>query len=178
MLINRKYLAKYSPYPVNYNFDEVVNYVELAEKIWIIPVIGLEWYEQLQEQIDSDTLSDENSTALVNAIWPYLGFAVAYEALPLTWADITEVGVTKGHSDNSDSLSLKDMTYIEGHLRRKVEALKDLCIQWLDSHQLSFPLYHPSNCGCNTCCNKKGKLNSPNPWNQLYSTNRIDTDLI
>lgn len=177
MIINTKFLAKYSPYPRNYNFDEVMNYVDLAERIWLLPIIGEEFYDELKEQVSENTLSDENSTALVEAIWPFLGFAVAYEALPLTWADITEVGVTKGHSDNSDSLSLKDMTYIEGHLRRKVEALKDHLIHWLDEHSESFPLYHPTNCGCNVCNSNAGKLNKPNPYLVIYSTNRKKTDI-
>lgn len=177
-LINSKWLKEFSPYPLNYNTKELDNYIKLSEAIWIEPILGHDFYEELLEQVETNTLTDENSTALVEAIWPYLGFAVAYEALPMTWASVTEVGVVKGHSDNSTSLDLKDMTYVSQHLRTQVEARKDYCKKWLCEHYESFPKLNVCACECSCCCNNDAKLNSPNGYKQLYSTNRKCTDLI
>ena len=124
-LINSKWLKEFSIYPLNYNTKELENYIKLAEAIWIEPVIGHDWYEELLSQVKTNSLTEENSTALVEAIWPYLGFAVAYEALPMTWASVTELGVVKGHSDNSESLTMKDLTLVQQHIRSQVEARKD-----------------------------------------------------
>lgn len=41
------------------------NYIKLSEAIWILPIIGREWYEELLEQVKTNTLTDANSTALV-----------------------------------------------------------------------------------------------------------------
>lgn len=177
-IINDKWLREYSPIPLNYNMKELHNYVKLAETIWLEPLIGSDFYDELLEQTNAPsggTLTEANSTALVEAIYPYLGFAVAYEALPMTWASVTEVGVVKGHSDNSTSLDLKDMTYVQNHLRSQVEARKDYCKKWLCERNDSFPLLDCCSCGC-SCCNE-GKLNAPNKYQQLYSTRKKDTDL-
>lgn len=175
-IINEKWLKEFSPIPLNYNMKELHNYVKLAEAIWLVPIIGNDFYDELLEQVAENNLSDENSTALVEAIYPYLGFAVAYEALPVLWAHISEVGITKGKSDNSDSLDLKDMTYVSQHLRTQVEARKDYCKKWLCERNESFPLLNCCACGC-SCCNDNAKLNTPNPYKQLYTTNRKNTNL-
>lgn len=173
-IINSKWLKEFSIYPLNYDTKELENYIKLSEVLWLLPIIGQEWYDELLYQVKNNKLTEENSTALVEAIYPYLGFAVAYEALPMSWASVTEVGVVKGHSDNSESLSLKDLTLVQQHIRTQLEARKDYLITWLDCHCSSFPLYHPT-CN-NSCCGNKG-LNSPEPNWLLYSTPRKRTDL-
>lgn len=177
-IINEKWLKEYSPIPLNYNMKELHNYIKLAETIWLVPIIGNEFYEELLEQVADNILTEENSTALVEAIYPYLGFAIAYEALPFIWGHISEVGITKGKSENSDSLDLKDITYISQHLRTQVEARKDYCKKWLCEHYQSFPNLNVCACECSCCCNDAAKLNKPNPYKQLYTTNRRCTDII
>lgn len=175
-IINSKWLKEFSIYPLNYNTKELENYIKLAEVIWLLPIVGHDWYDELVEQVKNDSLTEANSTALVEAIYPMLGFAIAYEALPMTWANVTEVGIVKGHSDNSESLSLKDLTLLQQHVRTQLEARKNYLITWLDEHYESFPLYHPTNCNCNTCCNSKG-LNLPNPNFLIYGLPKKDTNL-
>lgn len=178
MLINKTLLAKYSPLPRNYDYSEVEQFIDVAELIWIEPIIGSEFYDELKEQVAENNISEENATLLVEAIYPYLGFATTYEALPICWANFSQVGVTKGKSENSDSLTLKDMTYISQHLRSQVEVRKDFLIKFLNDHADSFPLYNPScNCGCNSCNTEVGKLNKPNKNQQLYSTRRVCVEL-
>lgn len=177
ILFNDKWLKEFSIIPLNFNTKEVQNYCKLAEVIWLQPILGDAFYEELLYQIKNNQLTDENSTALVEAIYPYLGFCVAYEALPTLWASVTEVGLVKGHSDNSESLSLKDLTLVQQHIRTQVEARKDYLIKWLDTHCKSFPLYHPSNCGCDKCCGGKDGLNTPNPLWTIYGTKKADIDL-
>ena len=176
-IINEKWLKEFSPIPLNYNMKELHNYIKLAETIWLEPILGYEFYNQLLNQVAENKLSDANSTALVEAIYPYLGFAVALESLPVMWAHITEVGITKGKSDNSDSLDLKDMTYMQQHLRSQVEARKDYCKKWLCEHSDYYPIMDCCACGCSCCPDINGKLNRPNPYQQLYRPNRKCTDL-
>lgn len=178
MIINKEYLKQFSPLPKNYNLDEVLNYVDVAAKIWLIPIIGGELYDEIEEQVQKNEVSDTNATLLIDGgLYQYLSFATVLEALPIIWGHFSEVGITKGKSENSDSLSLKDLTLIQQHMRNQVEVLKDLLIKWLDDHYDSFPLYHPSDCGCSSCCAKRGKLNSPNKNQQLWSMRRICTEL-
>ena len=177
MLINKQLLKTYSPFPLNYDLTEVMQYVDVTEKIWIVKTIGYAQYDELCEQVKENNLTPENATLLVEAIYPYLGFAVAYESLPLCWASISEIGVVLGHSDTSDSLSLKDMTYVSDHLRRQVEVRKDYAIHWINDHIEYYPLIAQCNgCDC-SCCGDNSKLHSPNKMQQLFSPRRRCTEL-
>ena len=178
MIINQTYLKKYSPIPLNYNLTEVMNYVGVAEKIWVIPLIGYDLFEEIDEQVKTNTVSETNATLLTEGgLWQYLAFATVYESLPVIWAHISEVGITKGKSSNSDSLDLKDMTYMTQHIRNQVEVLKDQLKKWLCEHYDSFPTVDVCACGCSSCCNHDAKLNYPNPQAQIYSTYRKNTNL-
>lgn len=178
MIINEKYLKQYSPIPLNYNIAEVKNYIGVAEKIWVKPVIGYELFDEIEEQVMKNEVSEENATLLTEGgLWQYLSFATVLEALPILWGHISEVGITKGKSENSDSLSLKDMTYISQHIRNQVEVLKDQLKKWLCEHNESFPSMDCCSCGCSCCNESHGKLNAPNPLKQIWSTKRINTDL-
>ena len=151
MIINETYLKKFSPIPLNYNMAEVKNYIDIAEKIWIAPLIGYEWYEEIEEQVKNNEVSEENATALVEAIWPLLGFAVAYEALPALMYHVSEVSVTKGKSDNSEALDLKELSYFQQHLRNQVEVRKDFCKKWICSRYLYYPKADVCACNCDCC---------------------------
>lgn len=178
MIINEKYLKQYSPIPLNYNLTEVMNYVGVAEKIWVIPLIGYDLFEEIDEQVKTNTVSEENATLLTEGgLWQYLAFATVYEALPVIWAHISEVGITKGKSDNSDSLDLKDMTYMTQHIRNQVEVLKDQLKKWICEHNESFPLADVCACGCSSCCDHNAKLSKPNPEFLVYGTPRKNTNL-
>lgn len=177
VLINDKYLKEYSPIPLNYNSKEIQNYIKIAEQIWLEPILGYHLYDELLYQVKNNQVTEVNSTLFTEALYPLLGYAVALEALPFLWSHVSEVGVTMGHSENSDSLSLKDMTYVESHLRRQVEVRKDFLIKFLCEHHESFPLFDNCKCGCNSCCDAKG-LNAPNPMWTYYAPKKRFIDLI
>lgn len=176
MIINQKYLKQYSPLPLNYDLTDIMIYVPVATEIWVRPLIGDDLTDEIEEQVENNTLSDENATLLTDGLlWQYLSFATCLEALPICWSRFSEVGVTKGKSENSDSLSLKDMTYVEQHLRKQVEFLKDSVKKWLCQHSESFPALDCCQCGC-SCC-EQAQLHKPNKWLQLYGTCRPNVDL-
>lgn len=182
LLINEKYLKKYSLLPLNYQMSEVMNFVRLAQEIWIRPVLGTLFYEELLDQVGENELTDENATLLVEAVWPYLGTAFDYEYIPFAYAHISEVGVTKGKSDNSDSVDLKDITYLQSQIRKNLEMRKDYLISFLKQHESSFPnwVYDECACGCsakNDSCGCNPELNNPNKLEFVYTTRRINSDL-
>ena len=177
MIINQTYLKKYSPIPLNYNLAEVMNYVGVAEKIWVKPLIGYDLFDEIEEQVENNTVSEENATLLTEGgLWQYLSFATVLESLPVIWSHISEVGITKGKSDNSESITLRDLTYVSQHLRNQVEVLKDQLKKWICEHYTYYPKADVCACGCD-CCNRNPKLNAPNPMNELYTTLRKITDI-
>ena len=179
MVITVKYLQQYSPIPKNYDVTNLMPYVNVAEKIWLKEIIGGELYNELNEQVESNTLSEENATLLTEGgLWQYLAFATLYEGLPFVWARITEAGIQLGKSDSSDSISIKDLTVFQQHLRNQVEVLKGQLIKWLCEHSESFPLFDTSQCdGCGCGCGTNSTLKRPNPQKLVYGLPRRCTNI-
>lgn len=199
-LITEDYFKAYSPIPDNYNVKELKPYFHVAEKLWIEPIIGTPLYEELLDQVDKDNVTSENATLLLN-IYPLLAFAIVYEGLPFISYHLSQVGITKGKSDNSDSVATNDVNYINTTLRNQCETMKALLKNFLDEHSDTYPLYYKdkNNCDCecteDNCgwdwiwayytdgtydkyqwqraiANNRMKKFKPNSYNQLYSTRR------
>ena len=180
MIINKRFLKKYSLLPLNYDTSEVENFIDIAERKWIIPVLGNTLYDDIQEELEttSGNPTEETSELLVNAVWPYEATAVCLEFLPFSYLKISEVGIVKGWPSSNDNkhsttADLKDITYLQSQLRANLEERKKYCISWLEEHQEHYPTWQPSAeaCGCylkrNPCC-EESALNPPEPHMPFY----------
>lgn len=177
ILFNDSLLKEFSPIPLNFNTKEVINYVKLAEITWVRPILGEYLYEELLYQVKQNNLTLENGTLLVEALYPYLGFCVAYEALPTIAYKITETGVVKSDNEHSKSVETKEYAILEQHLRRQIESRKEYLIDWICKRCSQFPLFDTSTCGCGCPCNDNEGLKKPNPNFEIYTTPRKDTRL-
>lgn len=202
-VINEAYFKAYCPVPMNFNMEEILPFFNVAEELWLVDVLGIALYNELLEQVNNNTVTELNSTLLLK-VYPYLSFAICFEALPFIGYHFSEVGVTKGKSVNSDSVSINDMNYISSTLRNQVELLKKYLKKFLDDNADLYPLYTPTGSCCECKCEDKtefiwnyyfngGTLNKydlehyllncmkkkdiPNPYAQLYSTPRRNVDI-
>ena len=200
-LINDAYFKQFSPVPENYNMEELRPYFSLSEELWVIPVIGVPLYNELLQQVNENNVTELNSTLLLK-IYAYEAIAIVYEALPFISYHMSEVGITKGKSDNSDSVSINDVNYISTRLRDQLELLKKYLKKFLDDNADLYPLYKGDGTECDCKCDdgiwwnfffNGGTLNKydierliyghmlnkkkPNPYAQLYSTPRRNCDI-
>lgn len=199
-IINEEYFKQYSPIPDNYNIKEIKPFFKVAEQLWVMPLLGQALYDELLEQVCANDITPENSTLLL-VIYPYLSFAICYEALPFISYHFSQVGVTKGKSDNSDSVSINDVNFISTQLRSQVETMKGQLKDFLNNHKDIYPLYKSDDCECSSqnVCEDCGWIadyygsgrydwqyfralyeankNKPNPRLQVYTTRRINIDI-
>lgn len=155
-LINEKYLRMYSLFPQNYDFTEVQNFIGIAENIHIKPIIGDVLYNSLLTKINEDTL-DENYSELLIEIYKLEGLCVFYESLPFVWAHLSNVGITVGKSDNSDSVSSDELMFIMKRLESNINYNKDNLKKYLTENAEKFPEYKVEDT-CNTQVTNKSKL--------------------
>lgn len=167
-LINKEYLKEYSQIPLNYNLDEVMNYTKVAELLWIKPILGDALYCELLDEVDEERITSANSTLLLK-VYQAEAVAVVYESLPFIYAHVSEVGITKGHSDNSDSITLTEVDYITKHLKAQLQARLDELLHFLKTHSDAYPLFEVQD----DCCNKP----TTSPFQQIYCPRKKITDL-
>lgn len=166
-LINAEYLKSYSMFPKNYDLTDIQNFIPIAEQIHILPILGITLYEELLEQVTSNTLTDENSTLLLE-VYKVLGIAVLYESLPFVWSHISQVGITKGKSDNSDSIENRDIAYLNSHIKAQLDYAKKYLKEWLDEYAINFPLYKQED----ECCKQMDSSHL-----DIYSIKKDDIDI-
>ena len=202
-LITEEYFKTYSPISDNYNIKDIKPYFHVAEKLWIEPIIGTPLYEELLDEVEKNEVTPENATLLLN-IYPLLAFAIVYESLPFVGYHLSQVGITKGKSENSEPVSINDVNYISTQLRNQCETMKKLLKKFLDENAEHYPLYYADNtvdCNCDNDCEwdwiyhyytdgtydkyqwqrnvaeHRMRKFKPNSYNQLYSTRRYNMNL-
>ena len=204
-LITEDYFKTYSPISDNYNIKDIKPYFHVAEKLWIEPIIGTPLYEELLDEVEKNEVTSENATLLLN-IYPLLAFAIVYESLPFVGYHLSQVGITKGKSENSEPVSINDVNYISTQLRNQCETMKMLLKKFLDEHAEHYPLYYADNtveckCDCDDECGwdwiyhyytdgtydkyqwqrsvaeHRMRKFKPKSYNQLYSTRRYNMNL-
>ena len=165
-LMNKEYLMEYSLLPINYNIDEVWNFIPIAEKLHIVPIIGVSLYNELLDQVQNNEVTPENASLLLQ-IYPFEGLAIIETAAPYLSMRINEAGITKNSSENSEPATVNDINYLINYIRSQMEPLKDSLTNWLDENRELFPLLP----------NKESECPSTEQKGRVYSFNRINTDV-
>ena len=163
-LFNEEYLKEYSLLPLNFNVKEIWNFVPLTEQLHIVPIIGKELYNELLDQVENNTVTPANASLLLE-IYPFEGLALMEVCMPYLAMHISEVGLTLGKSENSDSASIDHINYLTNYVRSQMEPLKSKLISFLKNNKDLYPLYKNIDCTC-----KPAKT-----WN-VYGMNQINTD--
>ena len=176
-LMDKAYLAEYSLLPKNYNIDEIWNFVALTERLHIEPIIGSDLYNELLNQVEQNNVTPENASLLLQ-IYPFEGLALMEVAMPYIAYHITEVGITVGKSDNSESATVNDIDYITNYIKSQMVPLKKKLIDFLVRNKDVYPLYQVED-----ECSKETKtwnaygfkpINTDIDGNRLYAPNQFD----
>lgn len=183
MIINKENIKKFSVIPFNFNLDDLLNFVEISEFKWVRPLLGEELFDEIQEQVENNELSEQNATLLTDGgLWRYLCQCIVYEYLPYNYLHFNETGVNKGFSESSESATLKDITYLTSHVRAQIENFKKFTYNWLLEREDSFPKWMPSDdCGCapppTRCCNNNTTFHKPEPLKVVYGFKKKNIDI-
>lgn len=164
-LMNKEYLKEYSLLPINFNTDEIWNFIPLAEQLHIVPIIGQEMYKELLDQVENNEVTPENASLLLQ-IYPFEGLAIMEVSMPYIAFHITEVGITKGSSENSESINTNDINYLTNYVRSQMLPYKERLIEFISQNSELYP---------NIKIEKKCEKQTTN--GRVYGFNQINTDV-
>lgn len=148
-LINESLLKLHSPITSNVDVTDFVPYITIAQELYIEPILGEPLMSELKEQIESNSLTEANSSLIVR-IAPVLSFYTVYQALPFHWATIVNKGITIRESENSKSVDINDIAQLRRWIRDDAEIFAKLLIEFLCSCRNTYPLWKPNE----NCCDK------------------------
>lgn len=147
-LVSEELLKLHSPISRNVDVEKVIPFLTISQPYYIEPILGTALMEELQAQVESGEITDENK-ALLLKIAPALSNWTTYLALRSLAYSITEKSITKEHSDNSDSLSEKELGEYILSTKNLAEMSTELLIKYLCRCSDLYPLWRPEGeCNC------------------------------
>lgn len=148
LLISEELLKLYSPLSKNVSVDKIFPHLHLAQPYYIAPVLGDALLEELQLQIENDSLTDVNKALILKIAMP-LSLWATYLALRSLTYSVTEKSITKESSDNSESIDYKELGTFSEDIKNKAEMATELLIKFLCKCQENYPLWRPEvQCNC------------------------------
>lgn len=149
-IINEELFKLYSPVTGNTDLKEFVPYLSIAQELYISPILGKRLITELKSQINSNTISETNSS-LILKIAPALSFWTVYQGLPFHWASIVNKGITIRESENSKGININDVAQLRQWVRNDAEIFNNILIEYLCVEQDKFKLWKPDKNYCSAC---------------------------
>jgi len=97
------------------------DYILPAQRQYLRPFLGKDYYNEILTQVEASTLSADNSTLLNSYLKPALAYFVVYDAFPNISMNITNKGIFINESETSQSASGGD----RGGLRQNVSSMAE-----------------------------------------------------
>lgn len=147
-LITEELLKLYSNISRNVDINKVVPYISMAEAFYIEPIIGTALITDLRQcisnkQSDPTYIIPENYEALLLKVAPVEALYVEFLATrPLAYS-ITEKGITKQKSENSESVNETELGQLILDTKNKAEMAAKQLKEYLCSCAEQYPLYRP-----------------------------------
>ena len=174
VLISEELLKLYSPLSKNIGVDKVIPFVILAQDFYIAPILGNPLLVNLQDEVDGGTLTEENKALVIKIAAP-LSLYATYLAMRSVAYTISEKGLTKEKSDNSEALSADEIGDFRLDLKNQAEMAEKLLIKYLCSCQDLYPLWRPENdCECAKYDDGDGSSKKVKDDFQIYLPNKLN----
>jgi hypothetical protein len=115
--------------------------IEKAQDFYILPLLGTALYNQLQTQIESGTVSADNTTLLDSYIAPCLSKYSLYEAIPKIFYKIENNGIFKRSAEFAEAIDFKDLTMVRQITKDDAEFFATKLTRYLQANPTVYPLY-------------------------------------
>jgi len=162
----------YEVVPVSKNTDVTASILQMilqSQENYILPIICYDMYDELQLEINTNTVTADNLTLLSYIKQPLAWFTL-YEAYPFIWSKAREMGVVKQKNDSVEAVELSDITYLRGQAYKNAQKGIEKLTRYICNNRALYPLIKVITCNscgvCSTSCNGnctcgcKGKLSN------------------
>ena len=145
LFISIKDLKRKSIIDGNVDADKLVQFVEVAQDTHIQNYLGTDLYNKLQTLITSGTIDDAGNSdyksLLTDYIKPMLIWFSQSTYLPFAMYQISNGGMYKHTSENSESVSLEEMRALLNRVTETAEFYTRRFVDYMSYNSATFPEY-------------------------------------
>lgn len=139
------------PVSQHVDFQWLGNLIDVVQKRWLPKCLGASFYAELVSQIDSNTLTVDNNSLLVDHIKPMLCWYLHAQALPFLRARVENKGVMVNKDETSDAISGAGLSQLKFEAENIADEKRLQMVEFLDQHQDLYPLYQIEKCQSGNC---------------------------
>ena len=149
LFINEQQLKDISPISTNVTISSPTRQMILdGQRKYIYPIICQDQYEELQLQIETNTVTPANQLLLTNIKF-CLAYYALYMALPFYKLRVREQGVLNQTGDNGTNADLEELKYLRQQITQSAEIWEINLRQFIEDNSVDYPLIY--SCSCNKC---------------------------
>lgn len=142
--VSETYIRENTVLNQNLDINDVVNNINVAQDMFIQPVLGTNFYNELLTKYNNQTLNSDETT-LVLHIKPGLAYRASEMALPFIQYQIKNKGPQSQSGDNSDSVETSVLSYLRNELANRAEFYEQRLVNYLCDNSSLFPGYISGN---------------------------------
>jgi hypothetical protein len=128
--------------------DKIIQFIEVAQDTHIQNYLGGKLYKKLQELIINGTINDVGNSDYKNLIEVYIKPMLIWFAqsdyLPFAAFQISNGGVFKHRSENSDTISTEELNMLINRVSETAEFYTRRFVDYMDYNSNLFPEYTSS----------------------------------
>jgi hypothetical protein len=141
LFISEEKLKSFTSINNNVSPLDLIPFVLQSQDLYLQNYIGATFYFQLKEQVRTSTVSAANQFILDNYIGGALCNWALQIALPFLRYRIFNKGVLAPTSENSDSVSLEEIKFLQEQCRDTAQFYMKRCVEWMVLHPGAYPKY-------------------------------------
>lgn len=147
LLVDQNDFKTYTNHSQNIDVQQYRSSILVAQSVQIEPCLGTALYEELMTQKDTNTLTPAN-VILMEYVSPAIVHYATYDIIPLFYARFENKGITTNNETTQTSVDMSYLKWLRGEEQVKADWYKTRLINYLNDNASLYPLYVPTNCGC------------------------------
>lgn len=141
LLVSAEKLKAFSN--INQNVDEalLVSNIQIAQDIGLQTLLGTQFYTEIKNKAQSDTLNGPETTLLQDYIQPYLIHRAYYESIPNIWMRVMNKSIVVGNTEQGSAVSAGDMKYLRNMTQNRYEFYAQRLMDYIKDNPNDYPTY-------------------------------------
>ena len=125
----------------NVDTDKLIQFVEVAQDTYIQTQLGTKLYDKLQDGVINNNLNTANTTLINTYLKPMLIWFTQSEYMKYAAFQISNGGVFKHRSENSDSASLEEINNLVYQAKTTADFYTQRFLDYIDENSNLYPEY-------------------------------------
>lgn len=175
-LVTTEQLKTLTSIGLNIDCELLSPHINIAQNLYIAPVLGKCLYEDLVTNFDANTLSTDYETLLNDYITPALGFSSWYSVSPFLHLRTSRNGINKSGTDTVSPVELDEfsmyLSKVENMMKFYLKRLEDFLI----CNKTVYPLYRQNSAEISSGGSIFTGWNTHPKGGRFYSSESSDID--